>query len=1200
MCNQACEFDEAKFLVDLYNSDDDYTFNGLNDLINFMHTVDKLDNVISNDSLTIFIDLILGRLNDVNESPNLANPIFKIIILFAQKLPLKLLRNVFNQLFEEIIKEESTILSQINSVLREILSNSITFETERQKEIIECLFPKLELEIKQSGNGDISLFYMDIFAVLLENLGKLLTNEQIADIYELVKAKLNVINNQNENTISSLIKVSTLLFSKEQNDSLLNLVLKIENDEFKITVLNAMITYKPSLYKEKASKLIMVLSDWIEKENIKLTESQSKELSPEKLIQSISNLLLSISFLICKIPNISHEEVTELTKMCFKFLIYDANMDYYNELNQDNEFNEDEVLDDSDLDDIDDLDEGIGESDSWKIRKNSIYLAKVLVKYYPDQFYDILIFQDENINNFLSVDILIHDSDLGVQKDAIQFLEVLIDNYKETLGQDNMEYLIGSIISQFKPEKSEIFNVALNTLSSIITKIDQIHSNLIIQALQHLTPIVKDAFIPSLLNFIQVVMSVFNDSELIEPIGLLLVRLFNYQKIKSKIPLLNVLANLFKYSNGIMKDVIEELLEIIIHMTKEDGEKAIKSIYLLSIFIASFPDSPLLEKSINVIIECLNMSIKTSIDSLALIAASPSRNILQKHLNVIFNLLSQQLSSLDRAIAYHSLWAIRIFIEFKLLGENSINQGLISSLLQIISNDDNESNLLIFEIFSIISHVTINNLVDLEKIILNQYFPEEIIEIFLKFLSNCYMIDQNLVNDFISTLLEEGSNSQNIDNISRIVGFAGYLNIDFGVTLLNKFEEQILKKNKIVPYEILCIGELGSHFDISNHDELINKLFELVKSPNRNVFSAASKCIGLISICSIDNVLNKILDFTEKCNEQVTLYISSILSFANRKTNLTIEKSKQILNCLYKIADYNKETSDQIAKVFSVLLQYHNEFIDDFLNLIKENQKLAPVALNGISLYVENTNNDTSGLIEKIILFIDPKKPVLSKYGMYCVKIWLNQPNMAQKLVNYFSIICECVKTYPEHTTLFYYGASPVNVDIGYYLRLYAIESANLYLKYVPELIDQKSIVEVSLISIKDNNDEIKLKGYQLISNYSLYYFNKPHDNELIYSLVHDVIYLEPEVFAKHSEELEQSYLCSIIYLRKLTEKQKISELEQFYTRHQQDNKIQKLELDSQPLFNTDSFSSFAQININTVSYTLLNKFYPPAATIFS
>ena len=66
------------------------------------------------------------------------------------------------------------------------------------------------------------------------------------------------------------------------------------------------------------------------------------------------------------------------------------------------------------------------------------------------------------------------------------------------------------------------------------------------------------------------------------------------------------------------------------------------------------------------------MSIKTSIDSLALIAASPSRNILQKHLNVIFNLLSQQLSSLDRAIAYHSLWAIRIFIEFKLLGENSI------------------------------------------------------------------------------------------------------------------------------------------------------------------------------------------------------------------------------------------------------------------------------------------------------------------------------------------------------------------------------------------------------------------------------------------------------------------------------------------------------------------------------------------------
>lgn len=1191
MGRQLCEFDEAKFLSDFNNSDDDYVFNALNDLIRFLlRTDDCLERVISVDSLSYISFLVLGRLSDVGESPNLASLIFRVTQLFAAKLPLTLLKGVFDAIFDAAARDDGGLLPQLTSVLCELLSGAPAFDGDRQSEIIDCLFPRLELGVRQSG--DASLFHADVLAALLAHLGSAIGRDRIDRVFDLVGSALRRVSDRNAGSVSALAREAALLFTREQQSALLSGIMAIGDGDCRAAVLSAVVAHCPAMYRARERELLGIIGGWLEREGARLAGGDAAQ---ERAAESVSQLLLSAAFVVGAADGVTRDEAAALIGACFRFLTHDANAEYGD---GDEECGSDgDVLDDSDMEDADDLDEGLRECDSWKVRKSAVYLAKVLIRKFPEQFYDTLVFQDESVNNFVAVDLLIHDRDFGVQKDAFRFFEVLVDNYGESLGSDNIEYLIGSIVSQFVPEKTEVFNVALMTIASIIKKRGKIGSELIVQVLQCLTPIAKDSFVTSMLNFVQVVMEVYDEPDLIDPIGLLVVHLFNDQKIKSKTYLLNAAAKLFKYSNGVMKPVLEQLLEIIIAMAKEKGKKDIKTIESLAIFIASFPDSPLLEKSIDVIMKCSNLSVQTTVDSLALIAASPSRKILQKYLNDIFNVLLKQLSSLDRAITFHSLWAIRIFIEFKLFDEKIINQEFIKSLLQIILKGDYELCHITFEIFTVISNAALNYLDDFVKIILNQHFPDDIIEIFLKFISNCYLINQDLVKSFIPSFLKS---EQNIDNISRIIGFAGHLNIDFGLSLLKIFEEQILKENKNSPLSILCVGELGSHFDISSHDELIHKLFDLLNSPDRSIFSSASKCIGLISICSTDNVLNKILNSIESNNSQLTLWVSSLLSFVSRKTDLNIEKSKQILDCLYKVADYSKETSDQIAKIFSIIIQHHKEFINDFFTLISTNPKSGPVALNGISLYIETTPNDTSDLIEKVISFIDPQKPILSKYGMCCIKIWLNQPTTAPKLSSYFSLICDCVKTLPEHTVLQYYGSTPVNTDIGLPLRLHSIDNAIQFFSLFPESTTDESITGVSILSLEDSKIEVKLRGYQLISSYALHRLSSPPSVELLTSLVREFVSSESDAFnARHpSDELEHSFLRTLLHLRKLTSARKFPDLEKLYAHHRHDSRLQQLERDSDDSQSTDCSSTCSPVPISAISLSLLTSFYPAAAAI--
>ena len=111
-------FNINKFISQLRDPDTDFTIIAFNDLIKYLSD-EKLKEfdlpleVIQND----FLPNVISRLSD--KIPDIVNPIFRIIVLLSEKLPINSLPSFFDDIFNFVNDTECQVRNQILSVLRE-------------------------------------------------------------------------------------------------------------------------------------------------------------------------------------------------------------------------------------------------------------------------------------------------------------------------------------------------------------------------------------------------------------------------------------------------------------------------------------------------------------------------------------------------------------------------------------------------------------------------------------------------------------------------------------------------------------------------------------------------------------------------------------------------------------------------------------------------------------------------------------------------------------------------------------------------------------------------------------------------------------------------------------------------------------------------------------------------------------------------
>ncbi len=85
--------------------------------------------------------------------------------------------------------------------------------------------------------------------------------------------------------------------------------------------------------------------------------------------------------------------------------------------------------------------------------------------------------------------------------------------------------------------------------------------------------------------------------------------------------------------------------------------------------------------------------------------------------------------------------------------------------------------------------------------------------------------------------------------------------------LLNDFKTKLTTSNNEIQ-GALCLGELGKLTDLSTTPNIIDTVSNLFKVQNENIRTAASICLGNISIGNADFFLQRVFDLVDKADPQ--------------------------------------------------------------------------------------------------------------------------------------------------------------------------------------------------------------------------------------------------------------------------------------------------------------------------------------------
>ena len=1221
-------FNLSKFLADINNPDDDYTVIAFENLIRYLNSVKKFD--LDPDRIKYtFLTPVIDRLND--KMPDIVNPLLRIIVLFAEKLPKSTLQVFFENIFEIIYEDDFQIRDQVLTIFKEILSNSVSFKLSRQKIFVSYIYTKLEMEIKQNMKNDISVFNFDLMTSLLENLGFLLTEKQLQDISLVIRS---FITKEHNNAIFPHLCFLTRAYmtqaTTDQFNSLLSFLFEQGNAHSNVySIISSMIYYKPSLYAQHASQLIKLFIEQIRK-----VEDEQSQLDQENMesdvsfsssyIQNLSEYISSLAVLTETFPEINNEETVEdFISIVFQYFIYGLNDYEENDANGEEDKDDDfDVEGEDEMDEIDDT-ENVGD-DSWKIRKSAMEFASIIIKNYPEKFYESLSYKDEEVDCLAVVETLLKDSDSGAQKSAFSFLNTIIQYYKDQLDKDSIILWYRTLLAQLVPTKQKTLNIILETISSVISESKFIPNDTTLQIISKIPPILSNETIPCILMLFNTIFCIAQpEPEIVIPITSILIDIIKKGKIRSQFPYLQVSANLFQFVFGSKQSneslaIIDSLAHEIVSLTKSK-DKSHLAYETLGVYVSS-STSKYAEEVLSVLVDAFknNIAIKPVSCAIALAASSNYNLISNKSTQIIISLLP--LLKQENNLVFIFLWILKLLLE-KGNYEQAICENIANSLINILDSHDSRNRSLALKVLNLIPSIGSNSdfLEKLKSCLVNN-LNNGVSEAAAILIDTLASTNPNNVKEMIQSFLLEDYNPEISTHIAYIIGYSSARHFDtFGKVILENLMNKILS-NKVSILSLLCVGEIGSLINIGSYKNLVDTIFNLLSNNERTIFNTAAECIGLISVGNIDEFLPRILSrASEEDETTISTYILSILSMTKKLSSSSfIQKASSIvgsqIECikdfLYSKADFNKPTERSIAQSFANLMKIDSNLLNEVIDIIKGTTKrsgtngesLYPVLAHSIFLLFEETPiKQSSKLFENVVNIIDLTKPMVTYYLLQCVLRVLNNPKYIPNHDSIESILYQASKFNESvHIVTEQIGIQSVKKDIGKLQRSIAIDCLISIVKFSSYELLVNELISTLIEILSDPSAEIRTKGLMLLCEMSL--SNDLH-NELINSL-HMIIgplkKIENSSFDDSTKNIDRqdSFLKTIACLRKLTEKQKNPDIEHIYLKYK-GPKIYQFETD----INYSTTSTSTPTNLLTPgnpSINLMNKFNPEASAIFT
>lgn len=1220
-----------KFCLQADDPDPDFNVIALNEFVDHLKSLKNglLDLDVEQINIRL-LPKVISRMSD--NTPDTLNPAFRSTVLMSKVLPIPCLANLFNSVLDEVYKHESEVRAQILSIMREIITNAVSYDPERQREICNILLPRVDGEIKQARKEEDLLFSLDLLTYLVESLAFEMDVEEKKKVFEVIKEYASTNEYEVLQCVAAIAKFWAVSATPEQFEELMKFLLELKNRENAFLMLCSMVKFKPIVYEKYATVLLEMFLAEIDQEEANI--AQLFEEQPETdlfadthYIQHLTELLSSVSALVNTFREQGRPFLEKILGFVFAYLTYGSSASLHVESGvsgEDVEMEEDieiEIDGDESSDEEDDV--VMTGDDSWKIRKVSMGLAMILIDCYTDDFFEALSYSDEETNRMSMITLLIQDNDMGAQKDAFCLVQRLVHVYKEKLSDELVHSWFMALANQVVGEKLEILGLLLYTISAIIEDIESAPLDAMLFTLSRITPSASNqAISPYLLNLLQVVMKVSpGQAELIEPISRIFVTML--EKSNTTLPCLETISHFYRFLSGSPNsDPVNQLNQMVIGLARKDGEKKIAAISTLAVFVVCCAGYDSLPESLQVIVECRSSDAchKVLCGSVALIIATGHADLLAPHVPVLLEVIEKNIQNIDLSVQYRTLWALRLMLESK-LADPSLFAGAVPSLVETLTRGDNRCKLLSLIILGILPDAAAKSLGAVSVCLLDTtgQISDDVVDEICKLMTtfSSYALDDVIksLNDLYERGLKLKKDSVQVANIAKLLGYVGGHVNAYEQIALERFTGSIVASEKPEAIALLCTGEMGSYINLSENAALVDAIFNLALSNERSIFSAACHCIGGMASGSSQVIMPRLVKNVNEDHGHLAKWLLAILSFArkNVKTGKSLDDAafNEVSECVLACANSVKEARQSVAESLALLGRMRPEFVDRLIDLSDPKEKGA-IAMRAVAMYIEgSTADEILRLIDRIMAKVDVDQPEISEFVMQSLKSALRFNSLACDLIKYLPVACDCVQERPSHIQMISYGPKQTKIDVGYQFRLLATDCVLTFFREVPSLCKADELLRVvqtvlsesrpSEAKDKEKRSDIMERGLTILTEMAISPIVGAQTVDALPELSPTLVSLSQQLLPGG---LEQAFLKMLVYVSLASEKKKNNDFEQLYSQFKAKFDVPMEKLRVELRYIVSSQDTKLQMLSNTiplpVDYELMRAKRPEAASMFS
>lgn len=345
-----------------------------------------------------------------------------------------------------------------------------------------------------------------------------------------------------------------------------------------------------------------------------------------------------------------------------------------------------------------------------------------------------------------------------------------------------------------------------------------------------------------------------------------------------------------------------------------------------------------------------------------------------------------------------------------------------------------------------------------------------------------------LIKDFISRLNPSRKALEITAQCAAVVALGAgsdYLN-----KLLMELRRNLNTSGELCNFSVLCIGQIGIHFDLSGQKTLCEAITDLFNDKSEDTKICASIALGQIAVGNLNQFLPVIFErFSSEDHRYLLLNsIEEVISYKSEHMSPYIN---QILPVLFENAERSEEnvrniTSECLGRLVSVS---PDSLISSILQKITQGSVYAKITMVSSFKYIVSQKVQAySGHMEQVLPVLIECLNIPDVYLKRACLVSINSIAHLSpvSLKHHFNNLCEKVfqetSIKQELIKKVDLGAFTHITDEGLPIRKAAFSVLETLIENLPERIEANKVLEHVILGLDDNSDEVQMLCHQLLS----------------------------------------------------------------------------------------------------------------------